>query len=527
MPRLPLLVGSSLVMLTGSGCLEAPPAPEPEALASLTAAVVYQGTHIKVAASSSTNYPEAIGGTSSAVHENCRVPRQDLNGDGVLDVIPDRTQLLIYRGSTLRGVCTVAGSTTDNFIYMSQTGFNNRVRTGSETNETLSFPDVRSNHAGAAGADYDLPSQSTNLLSVLTSGSSHSVVEFYKPQSTPQVLYTWPHLFEGGTLPQLTFYNANPGARTWEAAWAVGFNNVEDADNKFHITSANLGASFPQLRQHLATSGTPLPYSVSFHAHGTSCSTDVKVRVGGQDGDGTEKPMHRGVAEIIRLSVKDANAFTGNARISYAWNDCFNGEGPLNFVNATNAFGKGIQLEQYYAWINADIDPSSAVKRRGEDVVSAVRSVFDCLAEPADSAQYTPSTTGYALQATTNGYATAGLCPGFIGDQALDGAGAPFEFSAGLLGCTNGGTAHVDYYRREENASGVERWRRIGGGLIEYDSSCQATKKVLNEAGQWETNATVFDPGSSDISGSAVYRAVVRAEDASGLPAPAFFTVSN
>jgi hypothetical protein len=352
-------------------------------------------------------------------------------------------------------------------------------------------------------------------------------VEFYKAQSAPQVLYTWPHLFEGGTLPQLQHYNANPGGRTWEAAWAVGFNNVEDADEKFHITSANMGTSFPQLRQHLAAGGTPLPYSVSFHAHGTSCSTDVKVRVGGQEGDGSEKPMHRGIAEIIRLSVTDPNAFTGNARISYAWNDCFNGEGSLNFVNATNAFGKGIQLEQYYAWINADIDPSSAVKRRGEGVVKAVRSVFDCLSEPADDAQYVPSANGHHLQATTNAYATAGLCPGFIGDQALAGTMGTYQFSAGLLGCTNGGKAHVDYYRREANAAGVERWRRIGGGLIEYDSSCQAAKKVLNEAGQWEANATVFDPAATDLTGPALYRAVVRAEDASGMPVPAFFFVDS
>ncbi|MBZ4413514.1 hypothetical protein K8640_35355 [Myxococcus sp. XM-1-1-1] len=540
-----------LVFLAGcAGPEVSEPINNSEALDASRAAVIYAASHIQVVSDSAI---PATGGVASARHENCLVPNQDLNGDGILDPIPPRTQLLIYRGATLRGVCTVVGPSGSPNILMTQTGFRNRVDidadfdvngsidldldgngTDDETNQTLTLPTVRSNFAGAAGANWALPALTTPSVAVVTGGSANSLVELYKPQSAPKVLYTWPHLMENGTLAQLQAMDAATGARTWETLWGAGFNNAQRTHHeldRFHITSANLQHSWPALSLHTGAGGTRMPYAVSFHTHGASCASSIAVRVGGQNGDLEEQSMHRGVAEVIRMAFPDS-AFDDGSRITYKWGDCFDGDGPENFVNAASAFSNGIQLEQYFGWITANHD---GVQTRGPVVAAAVRSVFDCLSEPADASS-APWYYGNVTSGGT-GYHTSGLCPGFIADVDITHAwSAAHAMYPGIQNCpANGGAngrAHVDLYREQTAAGGQKRWYRIGGGRMDYDASCNPTLKVLNTAGIWETNSTLFNPTAADTTVNANqtvrFRAVIRAFKADGTtPLPAFFNVSG
>lgn|GEM_PF-6042714 len=319
----------------------------------------------------------------------------------------------------------------------------------------------------------------------------------------------------------------------------AGVNNAQRTHHeldRFHITSANIRQSWPELSSHTGTGGTRFPYAVSFHTHGASCGSDIAVRVGGGNGNNQEKAMHRGVAEVIRMAFPDA-AFEDGSRITSTWGDCFDGEGSGNFVNAATAFDNGIQLEQFHGWITTDNDPNTPGSQpRGPIVANAVRSVFDCLAEPADASSG-PWYYGTANSGGTTTYATTGLCPGFIADLDIEHAwSASHSMNAGIQNCAaNGGAngkAHVDLYREQTGAGGLVRWRRIGGGLVDYDANCNPTLKVLDAAGGWETPSTVFNPSVMDSTVNANqtvrFRAVIRAFKADGTtPLPAVFHISG
>jgi hypothetical protein len=524
--RSPILLPLSL--LAPLGCA----GPDVIQVATTSDAVIYQTTHIAVTSDSSKLSALASVGGTLALHENCLVPDQDLDGDLVPDPVPIRTQMLIYRGSTLRGVCTVAGSSGDDTIYVTATAFQYRVTddvwSSSEPGITVTYPTVKSNAAGTAGADYAIPAVTTSTVVGLSS-PTNTVKEYYNTQASPQVLYTWPHLMENGILPELEHHTATTGARTWEAAWAVKFNspNTFAPYINFHITSTNIGASYPMLSQHTAVGGQKLPYALSYHSHG-SCG-NIAVRVGGRGGDQSEKAMHRGLAETIHLytydPVNDPLLFA-TKKLSYRFGDCFDGAAALSFVNEAPASTQGIQLEQSFSWINTVVGATT----RGKKVVDAVRSVFDCLAESAD-ATAGPSAGSSLDSGGSASYASAGFCPGFIADlQRGDATEIVVQPSAALTTCSGGGTVHADFYRRQTD-SGVQRWRRIAGGRVSYDASCNPTLQILGETtGAWEANPTGFAGAAADRTVAAgttdSFRAVVRGFDAAGNAAPVSVTLA-
>jgi hypothetical protein len=506
---------------------------EPSQLATTSAAIVYQTTHIAVTGDPGKLSTLASVGGALAVDENCLVPDRDLDGDLVPDPVPIRIQLLIYRGSILRGVCTVAGSSGSDVIYVTATAFQDRVTddvwSPSEPGVTITYPTVKSNATGSPGANYALPAATTSTLVGLSS-PSNAVKEYYNAQAAPQVLYTWPHLMENGILPLLEHHAATTGARTWEAAWAVKFNspNTFSPFIDFHITSTNIGASYPMLWQHTADGGQKLPYALSYHSHGT-CG-NIAVRVGGRGGDSSEKAMHRGLAETIHLysydPVNDPSLFA-TKRLSYRFGDCFDGSAPLNFINQAAASTHGIQLEQSFSWINTVVGATT----RGKKVVNAVRSVFDCLAEAAD-ATAGPFAGGSLDSGASAAYAATGLCPGFIADLQLGDATEQVVVhpSAALATCSGGGKVQADFYRRQTDG-GVQRWRRIGGGRVSYDASCNPTRQILGEhTGEWEANPTAFGGAAADWTVAAgatnSFRAVVRGFDAAGNAAPVSVTLA-
>ncbi|WNG34048.1 hypothetical protein F0U61_10670 [Archangium violaceum] len=510
--------------------------------------------------------PVLPGDPNSSQHENCLVPKVDFTGDGVLDDIPPRTQMLIYRGATLRGICTVAGSSPDNNkIFMTKQGFTNRVdidadmepdKSGeefvldddgvnTETGTTLEPAELR------VGSSFRLPVESTADSAKLTTGSANSVIELYKTQAAPKVLYAWPHLMENGTYAQFEALDKAPGTRNWETFWAASFNNAgrhQYEFERFHITSTNLGTSWPGLAKHINPASARFPYAVSFHTHGRSCSSRVAVRVGGQNGGDAgsqrERVMHQGIAEIIRMAIpddaltldpqqvdecKDLEPGECKRRITFATGDCFNGGEEGNFVNAVTAFDNGIQLEQHFGFI------SGSAQGNGTIVAQAVRSVFDCLAEEPDASL---AITGSipAVKAFSSGttYATNGLCPGFIFDLSVS-TFSPYQYAmaqimegAAIQKCAENkgenGVAHVDYYRLEVAATGQKRWRRIGGGRIDYDNACKPGMKVLNLEGEWEAVAGGLFPQSSDAlvpnHATASFRTVMRAYRQDGTPLP-------
>ncbi|TKC95760.1 hypothetical protein [Polyangium fumosum] len=441
--------------------------------------------------------------SSMTSKERCRVPSSmfdSLHANTYQPPSYDTTkfhrgeQLLIKRGTTLRGLCTVDGvasSTSD--IQVSQTLFTNRVALAGET---TSATGVTVSNEYASGVVPAIAEPATTLSAVKNS-SSNKVREFLSRDANTKVVYTAPHPFEDYTFDQVEgIYNHNP---TRNGAWVVGINSNDfSADAKFHITSADISwRSFPLLEGFVAN---PVNYSVSFHRH--ACP-GVDIQVGGS----ISSYFRQGVAEIL-------SEYLQGEGLDIAWSNTsgcdLDGSNQFNYVNWLGLNG-GVQIEQSPAVLDNTT--------RREKARDAVRSVYDCLLDPADDSDVHDPISGYqtVVYATDGDYATDGECPRFIGD--IEVPSTPLnrrkEVITAVWSCEVGDTAHVDIYLIPSYGYAF----RVGGGMIEHvltsDMNCDSVK-VTTGPTPW------IEP---EIYGGATYRAVIRANSSTGQPKGAVFAI--
>ncbi|PTL76844.1 hypothetical protein [Vitiosangium sp. GDMCC 1.1324] len=433
--------------------------------------------------------------TGIASTEHCRVP-QSRQAD-----FQANRQLLIRRGTTLRGLCTVeATASASGDFEMNQEGFDNRVKiSGDNATETSADVQVANQHtAGSAPAI----AQPANSLDEANTQSLGKVMEYTLRAPGSVVAYTVPHPFEKGTFEQGSLVHTADTQRN--AIWAAGINNNQKGTlSRYHITATEIsGASFPGLGTFLANR---IPYAVAFHGE-TSCTTS-EVKVGG----GIELSFRQGVAEIIREALNDSSL-----RVHWRPGVCFEGSDDDNFVNAMSVDFRGLQLEQDSTLILGDAS-------RREKVANAVKSVFDCLIDGADNSPTVTSSTSWSADSGGSTYASTGACRRFIAEIELPNVSGGHTLSAGASTCVDGHTAHVDYYRWTTSSSGVGYWVRIGGGNITYSGTGAGCGTVFSS----ESGYTYVQPGvvGNSASGTTRLRAVIRAFDASGASVPAFFSV--
>ncbi len=426
--------------------------------------------------------------------ERCRVP-SSLLGAGNFQA---NQQLLIRRGTTLRGLCTVdvVASTSGDF-EMSSAGFLNRVRIFGDPSLTATGSTVEVANEYAAGTAPGIAEPATSLTDANTN-SAGKVKEYTARATGAQVAYAVPHPFEKYTFEQAELiHNADP---VRNAIWALGIdNNVSGSLSRYHITSAEISAdSFPGLGSFVSNKITN---AVSFHGE-LSCTTS-EVRVGGA----IEPAFRQGVAEIIREELNDPTL-----RVHWKSGICFDGTAPANFVNAMSIAGRGLQLEQDSTQILGNAT-------RRDQVAAATKSVFDCLIDGADNSPTSTPSTPWSVSSGTANYATSGVCERYIAEIEVPNVPGGHTLSAGAATCVDEHTAHVDYYRW----TGVGYWVRIGGGNITYVDDGTTCSAQLST----ETDYTYLQPTGvgSGSSGTTRLRAVVRASDASGAAVPAFFSV--
>ncbi|SEU15269.1 hypothetical protein [Stigmatella erecta] len=435
-----------------------------------------------------------VNGDMGDDNERCRVPSSLLGGAN----FRANRQLLIRRGTTLRGLCTVdVVASTSGFFEMSEDGFSRRVWLNSDPSNDATGYTVEVSNQYAAGTAPGIAEPATSLTDANTN-SAGKVKEYTARASGAQVAYTVPHPFEKYTFEQAELiHNADP---VRNAIWALGIdNNVSGTLNYYHITSAEIsGASFPGLGSFFSSQITN---AVSFHGE-LSCGTS-EVRVGGA----IEPAFRQGVAEIIRAELNDPSL-----RVHWKSGICFDGTAPANFVNAMSIAGRGLQLEQDSTQILGNAT-------RRNKVATATKSVFDCLIDGADNSPTSTPSTPWSVSSGTAAYATSGDCGRYIAEIEVPNVPGGHTLSAGASTCVAGHTAHVDYYRW----TGVGYWVRIGGGNITYVNSGTTCSAQLST----ETDYTYLPPGvvGSGSTGTTRLRAVVRASDASGAAVPAFFSV--
>jgi hypothetical protein len=427
-------------------------------------------------------------------NERCRVPSSLLGGTN----FQAYRQLLIRRGTTLRGICTVdvVASSSGNF-EMSSTGFANRVRIPSDLSYVTTGNTVEVANEYATGTAPGIAEPATSLTDANTN-SADKVKEYTARATGAQVAYTVPHPFEKYTFEQAELiHNADP---VRNAIWALGINNnVSGHYNFYHITAADIGgASFPGLGTFISNKITN---AVAFHGE-LSCTTS-EVRVGGRIG----AEFRQGVAEIIREELNNSAL-----RVHWKSGVCFDGTAPTNFVNAMSIAGRGLQLEQ-------DSTEILGYATRRNQVANATKSVFDCLIDGADNSPTSTTTIPWSASSGTAAYATSGACPRYIAEIEFPNAPGGRTLSAGASTCVNGHTAHVDYYRW----TGVGYWERIGGGNIAYVNSGTCSAQLSTETDYTYIQPTNVGSGST---GTTRLRAVIRASDASGAAVPAFFSVN-
>jgi phage replication-related protein YjqB (UPF0714/DUF867 family) len=433
--------------------------------------------------------------TSIASAERCRVP-QSLQADFQAD-----RQLLIRRGTVLRGLCTVESTASASGDFeMSQEGFDNRVKlSGDADTESTSTVQVANQYAEGSAPAIAEPAASLNDANTNSLGK---VMEYTLRPAGARVAYTVPHPFEKGTFEQgALVHQADPQRN---AIWAAGINNNQRGTlSRYHITATELsGASFPGLGSFLSNR---IAYAVSFHGE-TSCTTS-EVKVGGR----IELPFRQGVAEIIREALNDSSL-----RVHWSSGVCFDGSDTDNFVNAMSVGNRGLQLEQDSTIILSDTS-------RREKVAHAVKSVYDCLIDDADNTPTVTSATTWSADSGGTSYASTGACKRYIAEIELPNVAGGHTLSAGASTCVEGQSAHVDYYRWTMGSGGVGSWVRIGGGNLTYAGSGAACGPVFSA----ESGYTYVHPGAqgSGSMGTTRLRAVIRASDASGAPVPAFFSV--
>lgn len=476
--------------------------------------------------------------TNDALHrEHCRVHTSRWTATNGANRWNSGTQLLIFRGDTLRGMCTVDGLAHSDGgvdeIRVHSESLLRRVALASDGNAptTVTGVTVRDHHSDGSPVPV-VVSRTTNFAELdLDDNLAREYVHLPTSGAVPWTVYTAAHPWEnfgppddrnGKTWTQLKRVKAS-----WTATdgyWAVGVQG-NDADlivypvghnltnaQRFHITSAEISdRSFPGLAEVIDRGAR---YAVAFHGTGTDGGTcDQGVKVGGSLG--TESAdryvFRRGIAENLRALVDPTDPTPSNgathlalvpAEIRYADGSCgnsLNGTEELNFVNriATYQNGsavvrRGLQLEGGGA---LDIEIYDRVAR-------VVREVFDCLDGPADT------TIGQMplISATSNGTTyLGGRCRGFVVDVNLTQI-ADRTWTAGLATCTPGARAHVDFYRW--NALALS-WDRIGGGDMTYatvNGTCQATATAYDDP--HDAAVPVFSPGAAGRAAGS-YRAIV------------------
>jgi hypothetical protein len=462
--------------------------------------------------------------------EHCRVHQDRITN--VADATRWRrgTQLLIFRGTTLRGMCTVnatAHSGGVDEIQVSALALTRRVALASEGSATTITGVTVRDHHSAASAPPVVVSRTTVLGDLeLDDDLAREYVQL--PASAPWTVYTAPHPWENFGPPPERMGKPWTQFRAVEAAanalrdgyWAVGFQGndgdlVNDISNfrRFHITSSEISElSFPGLAEAI---GSGARYAVAFHGTGPSTSPNhcnQGIKVGGSLGieSADRYAFRRGIAENIRALVDPSDPDTGNgsshlgldpAQVRYVDGSCansHNGTENANFVNRIATYNnggttirRGVQIEN-----GGHLDPA-IYERSG----LAVREVFDCLDATPDQSVAAASAISVASNGT--GYA-AGRCRGFVVDANLTSA-TPRTWTAGLTTCTPGAKAHVDIYRWNQTALS---WDRVGGGEVTYASvggSCQPTATAYDD----DTDLVVpaFAPGAAGNQ-AALYRVV-------------------
>jgi hypothetical protein len=482
---------------------------------------------------------------NSVAAEHCRVHNDRLAA------WPAGSQLLIYRGTRLRGMCTVemdhptTPTITDvNQIRARQTLLDERVRDGvTAPGEAIGLTPISGvtvrNEATSGGTAPAVVAAITNAALLETSGDN-TPRELSSVPASPtgvSVAYTVPHPWENDQNLSASGCGANCGFGrsylAWRSAfnardtvndgfWAIGmrgnrneYNAFEPAlsnTSRFHITSTQLDtSSFPGLGD---VEDAQFDYAVSFHGQGSSGVCEPGVMVGGRLGmsmglSADTRGWRRGIAENIRTLVDPADPVAGcnstsscfgpldPAAVRYTTGACpgFDvGEGTANFVNEIADQG-GIQLE-----IGRDLD--QAIYGR---IGAAVHEVFDCLNE-APNVNIGDTSYWFALtNSTGTAYATDGRCRGFVVDANFRSYAAS-AFYAGLQTCTVGARVHLDVYR--ENAAGA--WDRVAGGTRTY-TSCSPTQVFTDEAYDDLTTDSIVPQFQHALTGSTAgrYRVVV------------------
>lgn len=343
---------------------------------------------------------------------------------------------------------------------------------------------------------------------------SNDVHEYRINPNTAIVAYTAPHgRIEADTASQVDFILEDADADGRNAGWVAQYGtSAGNHFDHFHITAGDLSeASFPDLDLLFDLRASALRYAVAFHGFNESnysfddlpamgtCDTNpdkcAHVLVGGDE----DLLFRRGVAELLNEVLPSNYRARAEGFTASLW-----GTDNSNFVNRLAAHGLGLQLEQ-----------SGYVRtNHGETVANTVQSVYDCLIDTVDVARVTAANGGTAASGGT-GY-TSGRCPRFIAEVQPSTPSITYTFNAGIDNCSSAGSAHVDYYR--ESGSPV-RWRRIGGGRIDYTYngvSCTATK----------ASGTGFTEPSGADAQAGTFRAVVRSTSSGGAAQQAFFSVT-
>lgn len=432
--------------------------------------------------------------------------------------LPAGRQVRITQGSHL-GLCTVMHTTDDpgdsgcsgcGGVGVHSVLAVNRLGSGTSTVGTFLTGTISDEANSGTVAVAKHQSWPASFSSAVPTNDIH---EYRISPSAAKVAYTAPHgRIEANVADQVDYILEDSDPDSRNAGWVVQYGQSGSGTNfnHFHITSDDISeVSFPDLGQLFAL--TDLRYAVSFHGFNEDSYTFDDAAPAGQTCDTvTDKCTHvivggdedllfrQGVAELLNEVLPYAQRARASGFSSSLW-----GVNNDNFVNRLAAGGLGLQLEQ-----------SGAVRTSYKQAIAdTVQSVYDCLIDAPDETRVVGTSSG-SVTGTSTSYATtssSAKCPRFIAEISTS-SGTTHTFNAGVAAadCGSASTAHVDYYRWD---SGLDRWRRIGGGRIEYSGSCTATK-----VGFTEPSGTNASPG--------LFRAVVRATSTTSTPLRGFFEVN-
>jgi hypothetical protein len=417
---------------------------------------------------------------------------------------PAGRQLLVYRGTTLRGACTIdgGGAISANTIEMSRRMMKNRVWLSTDGMDPSNSNQIVASITGvtmrdearAAPAAPRITAAVTTLADLEVDGDNTMREYTTTPTGTAGITvgYTAPHPSEnpdpsGGLGRAYLGWKAAQSKldAAHDAFWTLGWRgnrghctgDPEDTGTakicdtkRFHITSTEMSfVSYPGLT---TLASADLDYVVALHGQGAKstalCNTNIMV--GGLVGnDLMSDPLgfRRGIAENLRLLVPpktvagDGKLVPDHVKYSHAGNvlnSCNFDEGvaTTNYVNVLARDGtarRGLQLEQGSALAAATY----------QAVGDSVHQVFDCLNANHDVNVGTVASSFAARKSIGTGYAKDGNhCNGFIIDVTFSASSK--NFFGGLQTCQVGAKVHLDVYHR--NAS--DSWDRVAGGTRTY-----------------------------------------------------------